>query len=279
MKMKIKIQADVYHSLFEYARIAERKFQSEIAGWGHYSKKLGIYKLTPLPAQEVSGAEVDAFPNELLSNTDYDISDMIVQWHSHVNMATTPSSVDNANIKDTMKIMDNLISIIVNCKGDYSARIDFRNKNRFFDNIVTHDVELVVDYHLDIASMEREVLAKCKKKLWYVDDKQYPLYADDDNNGYGCWYPRQEIPAQSETLAESANAQANQSKLIQLSTVYDKLFAYNIKGIQYLRSSVLNKEIKVLPDGIVEYDNVKGSKNLIDLFVRDHCKKDKKYTF
>src|SRR5690606_2508550 len=122
--MKIAISNKVMDKMFEYAAWANHHFGTEIAGWGHFSEENGIYKLAPLPKQTVKGAEVDSFPTEITNDVNYDISDMTVQWHSHVEMGVNPSYTDKQFIKDALEIMPYLISIIVNVKGEYSAEIN-----------------------------------------------------------------------------------------------------------------------------------------------------------
>ena len=160
-KVKIPIDAKVLYQMYEYADYARRLHQSEIAGWAHYNKDRGIYKLTPLLRQEASGAEVIAFPNSILNDTKYDISDMIVQWHSHVMMSCSPSQPDRDLIQEALKLMPMIISIIVNCKGEYSAIAAFKRTDIFtFQDIVKLDAELVTYYQNPLTAKE------VKKKLY-----------------------------------------------------------------------------------------------------------------
>ena len=50
-KIKIPIQSDVLNQMYDYAYYARKHFNAEVAGWGHYNKKNGIYKLAPLSQQ------------------------------------------------------------------------------------------------------------------------------------------------------------------------------------------------------------------------------------
>lgn len=163
-KMKIPIDAKVLFQMYEYAAYAKKHFKSEIAGWGHYNAENGIYKLAPLIKQTVQAADVDTFPNDILNDTKYDIRDLIVQWHSHVDMGVTPSSTDKQNIEDCLELFPMLISIIVNCKNEYSARLDFAKAGTGLiqlelDNPITIDVDLVPYY--DNPKVSKEVLSKC----------------------------------------------------------------------------------------------------------------------
>ena len=65
-KIDITIDPAVLNKIFTYAHYADKHYGSEIAGWGHYTKDKGIYKLAPLSEQEVSSAEVEGFPDDIL---------------------------------------------------------------------------------------------------------------------------------------------------------------------------------------------------------------------
>lgn len=178
-QIEIPIDAKVLYQMYEYAAFAKHYYASEIAGWGHYDKDKGIYKLAPLTKQEVSGAEVDNFPNEILSDTEYNISDMIVQWHSHVDMGVTPSVTDINTIKETLKITPALISIIVNCKNEYTARLDFARANVFnLPNPVTFPIKLIPYY------VNKEISREVKKKLSLPKPKTNDVSSAKDNYSY-----------------------------------------------------------------------------------------------
>jgi hypothetical protein len=132
-KIDIKIDNTVAQQIFEYAYWANVKQGTEIAGWGHWTKDKGIYKLAPLLKQTASGAEVDTFPEGIFNDVNYDISDMNVQWHSHVNMGCTPSGMsgDKGLIVKALKVFPFLISIIVNCKGEYSCELNISKRGDF----------------------------------------------------------------------------------------------------------------------------------------------------
>lgn len=164
-KVQIPIDAKVLFEMQEYAGYAKHHFHSEIAGWAHYKQDVGIYKLAPLVEQEVTGATADTTSMTLTNNIKYDISDMIVHWHSHVDMAPNPSGTDLQQIRESMELFPMLISIIVNCKGQYTARLDVKQlggKLGFrLSSAETYDVELVPYYNN--SAISKEVLKKLKK--------------------------------------------------------------------------------------------------------------------
>ena len=124
--VEIPIDAIVLDQMYRYAHSAKNIFKSEIAGWAHYNDKKGIYKLAPLLRQEAVGWEVDTFPEEILNDVHYDIHDMFVQWHSHVNFTCKPSATDKALIRKALEIMPMIISVIVNCKNEYTVNVSLK---------------------------------------------------------------------------------------------------------------------------------------------------------
>ena len=161
-KIDIKIDAKVFYQMFEFSTYAKSLFGTEIAGWGHYTKDKGIYKLAPLPKQIISGAEVDTFPDEILRDTEYDISDMTVQWHSHVDFAPNPSGTDEALIRKAMELFPYLISIIVNCKNEYTAMLNIKKSGEIYlPTPIRLDVNLVPYY--DNSEVKTLVKKQCKQ--------------------------------------------------------------------------------------------------------------------
>jgi len=164
--MDIYIKPPVWKKIINYACAANEIHGTEIAGWGHYNQKKGIYKLAPLTKQEVKGAEVDSFPDELLKQSDYVISDMSVQWHSHVNMRAFFSSTDIANIKNNMKLMELLVSLVVNVREEYACRVDFAYYTPFgVRKVETIDnINVIVGNNTKIPEdILEEVRTKCTK--------------------------------------------------------------------------------------------------------------------
>lgn len=171
-KMRMPINAGVLYKMYEYAAFAKFIHGSEIAGYGHFSNEDGIYKLAPLAKQTVTGGDVDVFPQAIINDVNYDISDMVVQWHSHVEMAVFFSHQDATNIKNMLGLYPFLISIVVNCKHEYTARMDIRNiaygKSVFRlpeADIITYELELIPYYTNDEVYFEvEEKLHRPRKK-------------------------------------------------------------------------------------------------------------------
>lgn len=166
------IDAKVFYQMYEYAAFAKSIHNSEIAGYGHFNEQDGIYKLAPLTKQIVTGSDVDAFPSSIVNDVGYDISDMIVQWHSHVEMGTFFSNTDQKNIKDMLRMYPMLISVVVNVKHEYTARLDIRSiayGNQQYrlpeSDIMTYDLELIPYYSNDeIWDEVTEKLRRPRKK-------------------------------------------------------------------------------------------------------------------
>lgn len=154
-KIKINIDNKVLSQMYEYAHYAHHHYKSEIAGWAHYNIKNGIYKLAPLLKQEALPADVETFPDDILNDTNYDIHDMFVQWHSHVYMGCTPSITDKDLIEDALQTMPMIISIIVNCKNEYTAILTIKKAGLFqFNDQIKFDVELRPYYNNPIVSKD-----------------------------------------------------------------------------------------------------------------------------
>lgn len=160
--MEIYIKNEVFQEMYEYAHWANEHFRSEIAGWGHYSDDKGIYKLAPLQKQIVSGAEVEQFPNDILNDVKYDISDLVVRWHSHVNMSCNPSKQDENQIEEIMELWDFAINIIINLKGDYSAYVYYKKMGRFKINPFASEKIKLIPYFSN-ASKSKEVKERLQK--------------------------------------------------------------------------------------------------------------------
>jgi len=184
-KIDIQIDAKVLYQMFEYAAFASHIHGTEIAGWGHYSKKDGIYKLAPLLKQEVKGAEVDTFPDEIIHRQDYDISDMVVQWHSHVNFPVFASNTDKELIRKALKLFPYLISIIVNCKHEYFAELNYKHAGGVeLDTPLNMEVNLIPYY--DNTAVYNEVKKKCYEPKEVVEK----VTAVEGANHKKGWHPR-----------------------------------------------------------------------------------------
>lgn len=163
-EIEIPISASVLAQIQKYAAVADDLYRSEIAGWAHYTKEKGIYKLAPLCRQEASGAEVNNFPNDILNNIDYDMSDMNVQWHSHVKMKAFWSPTDENCISDTLKLTKYLISIVVNVFGEIKCRIDYLSENKTVFGL--NPIQITYDGKLIIRNDDNSTLKEVKRKLY-----------------------------------------------------------------------------------------------------------------
>lgn len=157
----ILIDALVLQKMFKYAQYAFEHFDSEIAGWAHYNDEEGVYKTAPLTKQKASRVDVDNFPNDILEMEDYDMSDMMVQWHSHIDMNVFWSGTDEKCITETLELTKTLISIVVNIFGEYKCRVDSivigRNGHTISVNKqITQDC--ILQPYYKSRSIEREVL-------------------------------------------------------------------------------------------------------------------------
>ena len=190
-KIDINIKPDVFDKMFMYAHYAVKHFDSEVAGWGHYTLDKGIYKLAPLCEQTASTAEVEGFPDDILEMPDYDISDMCVQWHSHGRLGVMWSKTDEDNIADTLELTGFLISIVVNIKGEYKARVDY----------ISHLDQVDIEEHISMKAnikrsyknrgIEREILKKISEPVIPVPIPASAYNTYDKYSTYRQYYPDQ----------------------------------------------------------------------------------------
>jgi len=64
-------------------------------------------------------------------DADVILEDLVVQWHSHVDFQASPSKIDENNIKSMLELMDFVITIIVNVRGEYSCYMNIKKSGRF----------------------------------------------------------------------------------------------------------------------------------------------------
>lgn len=196
----ILIDANVLSDIQKYAYFAFEQYDSEIAGWAHYSKENGIYKLSPLQKQIASGAEVNAFP-PFMNNIGYDISDMNVQWHSHVNMKAFWSQTDEENIRNTIKLTKFLISIVVNIFGEYKCRIDtISDTGRFgLDKEIQYTFNCALQIYSNNDVYRNKVISKLEKPKPKIIESTAPV-----NN-----YVQKNIPVGFNYKNEGGDSQIN----------------------------------------------------------------------
>lgn len=176
--MKIKIEQNVFDRIFQYAKGAKLHLNSEITGWGHYTPSAGIYKLAPLREQTVTGGAQVEQVGQVPAG--YDVSDLLVQWHSHVDLPCMWSNPDEDNIKSICKLMPMLISIVVNCRGEYKARLDYSKikvGNGYMDLDKQVTVELTLEWRNDI--IPSSIMDEITKNLI---KKEYPIRIWENEN-------------------------------------------------------------------------------------------------
>lgn len=131
------------------------KFDSEVAWHGvayrDEDPNSDIYRITDIIVypQKVTGAnvETDQKPYEmwLMAQEDEVFNNMRMHGHSHVDMQSTPSSVDLQHREDLLeKLKDDMfyIFLIFNKSNTYTAAIYDYGKNVYFD---TNDIDIEVE--------------------------------------------------------------------------------------------------------------------------------------
>lgn len=147
--------------------------------------------------QEVTGATVNPdqvqYQMWLMSHDDEVFNNIRMQGHSHVNMGTTPSSVDNAFYDEILRQLDDMmfyIFMIWNKRGEKTIKIYDMAKNVLFE---TSDISISV---IEDETGIEHFVSESKKMITertYTPAKTTPATADGygkqnnygGHNGYG----------------------------------------------------------------------------------------------
>lgn len=184
-------------------------FSTEIA-WHGIAERLDnneyIIKDIIVYPQEVTGATVQAdeekYQKWLIELDDDTFNNLRMQGHSHVNMSTTPSGVDDALYEELLAQLsdeDFYIFLIWNKKGDKWINIYDMQKNILFETKdITVEVEALAEGFITEAKAlveSRPVVTKAKTPpastyepktapAYYGNYKSYG-YEDEYDYGYG----------------------------------------------------------------------------------------------
>lgn len=121
-----------------------------------------------LPKQEVTSVETDIDPDALtetyleIMNSGKDPSTMYAWFHSHVNMACSPSGQDELQVQTFLQTLPILIRGIMNKRGDIKVDVYLRDQGVAF-NCVDVEIDYPVLTTARIAELDAEILAKVKK--------------------------------------------------------------------------------------------------------------------
>lgn len=163
--------------------------------------------------QEVTGVTVTTDQEEyetwLMNHDDDTFNNIRMQGHSHVNMPTSPSGVDNSLYERILQQLDDTmfyIFMIWNKRGEKTIKIYDMSKNILFD---TKDCEVVIDEDIGIQSFlnSAQELVKDKPAVTTVTTK-YNNYA-----GYsGCYQYQSEIYTPSYVSAKEENKKGDKKE-------------------------------------------------------------------
>lgn len=211
----IQRKATLYFTELAYLKMMTlvREFNKEIA-WHGIAKRGDdpekdeyiISDILVYP-QEVTGSTVNTDQEKyqmwLMNHEDEVFNNIRMQGHSHVNMGTTPSAVDNSLYDRILDQLDNdmfYIFLIWNKRGEKTIKIYDLAKNILFE---TADVDVEV---LDDGTGVEHFLKEAKTM---VKDKVYATVPADNitynGNGYS-YYGGNGSPASGSTVSVSAAA-------------------------------------------------------------------------
>ena len=149
------------------------KFSSEVAWHGiAYRDDDNVYYVTDILIypQEVTGVTVDTdqerYTEWLMSQDDEVFNNIRFQGHSHVNMGTTPSSVDLGHQREMLDPMpddDFYIFAIWNKKNEHTVKIYDMGKNILFEN---DDITVEIEGELGVCQLIEEADDMVSKKAY-----------------------------------------------------------------------------------------------------------------
>ena len=197
--LPILITPKAHEKIMQYAQMCNM----EISGFAALNLNTQIIdRVFPLMEQECSGSETTRDEKLLLSFIESGQSARAnVWWHSHVMMGCFWSGTDNECIEQLGKSMNWLISVVVNKKREYRARVDFFKPIR-----VTVDAVLRFNYEFPLEEIEKirtEVKEKVNIRKAIVKDikgsvreylngeklsqynREYLRVKEEELNGYG----------------------------------------------------------------------------------------------
>ena len=202
-KININFTADAWA---KQSRLID-DFTSEVA-WHGLMRQLSpteyeIYDILVYP-QQVTGVTVetdqDKYNDWLLSQSDETFNNIRYQAHSHVNMSTSPSGVDDANesnIVNKLKGNDFYLFMIWNKRGEFTARLYDYAANKIYDkdDISVTYTDTLSDFAATAQSLVTKALPTYSKTnssvkptgntvphvIW---DNAARCWTDDDGNYY-----------------------------------------------------------------------------------------------
>lgn len=196
--MDIAIKDSEWQKLWHYTHAVD----TEIAAWGYVKPQddgnLYVDEVFLVP-QEVSGTGVD-FVSEGMpyaankAMQDNRMGDLRFCWHSHVNMNTGFSSIDEGMIREVRdgSVMPWFVSVIFNKKGETNGRIDLFKNGISADLTagLTHIQQIELDVRSDVEDTIPESIARDIKE--FVKRKTYTNQNKGKNKGKGqsfLWTP------------------------------------------------------------------------------------------
>ena len=169
----------------------------EIAWNGFVTRDGNVFTIedVKLFPQQVTGTSVNCDPTEyaiwVAGLTDDEVSTMRAHCHSHVNMGTFSSNVDDDYQSQLVQgnVRDYYIFLIFNKKEDVFCRIYDVENNVFYDNadIDVHYTERTVE-NKEVATLIKEYVSKPVIKAAAKKQNKWLCSNADDEFDYGLWY-------------------------------------------------------------------------------------------
>lgn len=191
----IKVEPIVLASIYKYAEIAD----GEISGFAFFDEeRQSVNQLFPLLSQECTGTETEMNEKVMseLSLTKWSAK-LNVWWHSHVYMGVFWSDTDKSAIESLGLTIPYLISIVVNKKREYKARIDWFTPTRATIEDVVLDMDFTIsEKRANLLAEEVKKMVKKPKSVQRVwNSREFPIHNQlPANMGYAGMTARYSTP-------------------------------------------------------------------------------------
>jgi len=196
----VRIEPQTYTQIFH----ATRKIQTEVTGWlavrRHQSRdgtfEYLIYGDLLIQKQQVTAATVDVDALDMALMVDKHAQDHPEQhlacwWHSHVNMAPSPSGTDETQMYEYAKSNPFYIMLITNKKGDYGIEVWDMEREVVYDKSDLSGGVWHIGWDMDHTDLDDALTQNVKTKTytnhwlnapqtWPKASQTTPTYTMDD---------------------------------------------------------------------------------------------------
>ncbi len=173
---------------------ATQAVNTEITGWLNVKRDEDCFHIhgdLVIPKQEVGSVSIDVSAPEMALMLDQH-DNVRCWWHSHVDMATNPSSTDVTQMDGYAENLPFYLMLITNKSGDYGLEVWDMESNLIWEGIElssvpTRDVEKLADIIKDNVKEKAFSVHHWGGKNGIYHPGSTPIY--ENGNGSGNTYP------------------------------------------------------------------------------------------